>query len=311
MNPDWIIKARVTKKNAPRHWKSFRGEGDLMNIELKDEYGDAIQATFFNKHIDQFKDKIQEGSVYSFRHGSVKAANPKFSSIKHQYCISFNSHTQIIPLKDDGKIENDSYSYYNLAEITSLEQGKIIDTKGIVIEVEEMDEITMKNGMAKPIRRVIIADNSIRNGYSIQVTFWGKIAYKANYEKGEVIALKDAKVGKYNGISLNMSDECETKKLKEEVKLREWFAEIGNTRGITRLSEQNKKKFNQNEAGLKPMLISDIAERVHEDIENDTNPNYVIEGILTFILKGTNMIYMACPDDKKKLNKEYDSDEYY
>lgn len=169
----------------------------------------------------------------------------------------------------------------------------------------------MKTGMTKALRRIIIADNSKEYGLSIQITFWGEIAYKATFEKGEVIALKDAKVGKYNGISLNMSTECEVKRLKEDKNLKQWYESLENVRGIHRLSEQHKKKFGQNEAGLKPQLISDIEERVYEDIENETNPNYVIEGMLTFIAKSDNMVYMACPDDKKKLHKDPIKDEYY
>lgn len=95
MNPDWIIKARVTKKGAPRHWKNFRGEGDLMNIELKDEHGDQIQATFFNKYVDRFKDQIQEGKVYAFQNGQVKAANSRYTAIKNEYAITFGKDTVI------------------------------------------------------------------------------------------------------------------------------------------------------------------------------------------------------------------------
>lgn len=109
MNPDWIIKARVTKKGAPRHWKNFRGEGDLMNIELKDEFGDQIQATFFNKHVDKFKDKIQENKVYSFQYGQIKAANSRYTAIKNPYAITFGSNTIITPLDDDENIETDGY----------------------------------------------------------------------------------------------------------------------------------------------------------------------------------------------------------
>lgn len=207
MNSDWVIKARVTKKSAPRHWKSFRGEGDLLNIELKDEDGTLIQGTFFNKHVDQFKDKLQEGKVYAISHGSIKPSNARYSSLKHAFCISFNGYTKIVPLEDDGSIEQDGYCYTTLNEASKLDQAKIIDVKGVVVSVEDMDEITMKNGMTKPIRRVIIADNSRDKGLSMQVTFWGKISYKADFTKGEVVALKDAKVGTYNGVSLNMSDE--------------------------------------------------------------------------------------------------------
>lgn len=88
-----------------------------------------------------------------------------------------------------------------------MDNGKIIDVKGVVIHVEDMDEITMKTGRTKPIRRVLIADNSKEPGLSLQVTFWGNIAYKSNFEYGEIVAFKDAKVGTYNAVSLNMSDE--------------------------------------------------------------------------------------------------------
>ena len=112
-----------------------------------------------------------------------------------------------MPLEDDGSIEQDGYCYTTLNDASKLDQGKIVDIKGIVLSIEDMDEITMKSGITKPIRRVIIADNSREKGLSMQVTFWGKISYKADFVKGEVVALKDAKVGTYNGVSLNMSDE--------------------------------------------------------------------------------------------------------
>lgn len=207
MNPDWIIKARITKKGAPRHWKNFRGEGELMNIELKDENGDQIQGTFFNKHVGKYKDQVQENKVYSFQYGQVKTANSRYTSIKNEYCLTFNGNTRIIPLEDDDNIDADGYCYTNLNEASKLDNGKIIDVKGVVLSVEGMDEITMKNGNLKPIRRIIIGDNSRDPGLSIQATFWGKIAYKANFTEGEVIAIKDAKVGTYNAVSLNVSDE--------------------------------------------------------------------------------------------------------
>jgi ssDNA-binding replication factor A large subunit len=52
---DWKIKARVTKKHQKKAWKNSRGAGSLLNIELIDNAGTQIQATFFNdqaEHID-------------------------------------------------------------------------------------------------------------------------------------------------------------------------------------------------------------------------------------------------------------------
>jgi len=52
-----------------------------------------------------------------------------------------------------------------------------------------------------------MADNSDDYGISIQVTFWGEISRKINFGVGNVIALKNIKVGDFNGKSLNVSDE--------------------------------------------------------------------------------------------------------
>jgi len=182
--------------------------------------------------------------------------------------------------------------------------------KGAVLNVEDMDEITMKTGISKPIRRILIADSSKDPGLSIQVTFWGKIAYKANLNRGDIVAIKDAKVGTYNAVSLNVSDECEIKKLKNDKVLTPWYESLKSINDIIPLSEQNKNKFKNKEAGLQPEFIIEICDKVHEDIEELTTPNYVIEAYLTFIAKADNMVYMACPEDKKKMQKEFGSDQW-
>ena len=311
MSSNWMIKARVTKKGVPRHWKNFRGEGELLNIELVDENGDQIQGTFFNNHVDKFKDHIHENKVYAFRNGQVKQSNSRYTSIKNEYAITFGKDTVITLLEDDDKIKTDGFSYSSIDEISKMENGKIADVKGIVINAENMDEITMKNGTTKPIRRVQIADGSREPGISIQVTFWGKIAYKANFEIGDVIGLKDAKVGTYNAISLNMSDECEIKRLKNDKELHEWYNGVPNIKYIIQLSEQTKNKFQFKESGLQPELISDILKKVRDDIEEQTTPNYVIEGYLTFIARADTMVYMAWPEDKKKLQKDFGKEGWY
>ena len=71
-----------------------------------------------------------------------------------------------------------------------------------------------------------------------------------------------------------------------------------------------KNKFKNKEAGLQPEFIVEIGDKVHEDIEELTTPNYVIEAYLTFIAKADNMVYMACPEDKKKMQKEFGSDQW-
>ena len=39
MNPDWIIRARVTKKGQVKTFTNQKGTGKLLNIDLVDFYG--------------------------------------------------------------------------------------------------------------------------------------------------------------------------------------------------------------------------------------------------------------------------------
>ena len=195
-------------------------------------------------------------------------------------------------MEDDANIKADGYCYSTLKEISKMENGKIVDVKGVVIQVEDMDEITMKNGKTKPIRRILIADNSKENGFSIQVTFWGNVAYKSNYDEGDIVAFKDAKVGAYNAVSMNMSDECEMKKLRDESELQDWYEKV-DVKEITPLSEQNKNTFQAKDAGMQPELMSEVLNKVNDDLEDDNSPTYVFECYVVFIAKADNMVYMA------------------
>lgn len=47
----------------------------MLNIDLVDYYGTAIQATFFGEAVDKFEPKLKENSVYLFSKGTVKPAN--------------------------------------------------------------------------------------------------------------------------------------------------------------------------------------------------------------------------------------------
>lgn len=82
-----------------------------------------------------------------------------------------------------------------------------VDFIGVIVSIGDPDEINLKSGRQKPVRRIIMADNSDESGLSIQVTFWGEISKRLNFIKGDVIALKSIKVGEFNGKSLNVSDE--------------------------------------------------------------------------------------------------------
>lgn len=77
----------MTKKHQKKAWKNTRGAGSLLNIELIDNAGTQIQATFFNDQAELIDTFIQENKVYTFANGKVQMANQKYTSIKNDYSI--------------------------------------------------------------------------------------------------------------------------------------------------------------------------------------------------------------------------------
>ena len=98
---DWVIKARVVKKGDMRTWRNSRGEGRLFSIDLIDRDGTLIQATAFNEQADKFHAMLEPEQVYTFMNGSIKLANKKFTSIKNDYCLSFDYSTVVEKCPDD------------------------------------------------------------------------------------------------------------------------------------------------------------------------------------------------------------------
>ena len=59
-------------------------------------------------------------------------------------------------------------------------------------------------GQSKEKRNLNLADES---GNSIALTLWGKNAVQENFDVGQVIAIRGAKVSDYNGKTLNSGHE--------------------------------------------------------------------------------------------------------
>jgi len=64
--------------------------------------------------------------------------------------------------------------------------------------------VPLKSGLNKDRRTIYIADES---GVKISVTMWGSLSNLMNYEIGQVLAIKNAKVSDYGGKSLNCGDD--------------------------------------------------------------------------------------------------------
>ena len=223
---DWKIKARVTKKHSKKQWRNARGVGFLLNIELIDQQGTQIQATFFNEQADYYEACLRENQVYTFANGQVKMAIQKYTSIKNDYSIVFDKNSTIELVEDDMSIMAQGFCFISINEITEFEQMRTIDTIGCVVQISALTQINIKQtGTQKDRRNVIIADES---NYCVTVSLWGSNARNDSYSEGQVLALRGARVSDYNGRSLNSGDEhsqifvdCKCTRTKE---LQRWWS---------------------------------------------------------------------------------------
>ena len=118
---DWVIKVRIVAKGEIRTWSNDRGTGKLLNFDLSDRDGTLIQATCFNETATLLNDQLKLGKIYTFLNGQVKMANKRFTSIKHDYCLTFDNATVFQQCSsDDPRIRTDGFSFTQLAQLEDL-----------------------------------------------------------------------------------------------------------------------------------------------------------------------------------------------
>lgn len=84
--------------------------------------------------------------MYLFSNGYVKMANKKFTSVRNDYCITFEQRSLIEPVSDDGAISRHSFDFMPINQLKEVFQKKTLDVVGIVINVEEKETIKLKSG---------------------------------------------------------------------------------------------------------------------------------------------------------------------
>jgi replication factor A1 len=158
---------------------------------------------FFNEAALHFDSQVVENKVYLFSGGKVTMANKKFSSIPNDFTIWFNKTSKIEPVADDGQIQRVSLQVNSISSLESAQQAKLVDVIGVVVEAGQKDSIKLKDGSVKDKRNIQIMDASHSK---VVVSFWGEEACEqVKVVRGDIIAIKGAKVSEYGGKSLNCS----------------------------------------------------------------------------------------------------------
>ena len=198
----WVIKARVTQKSDMKHWDKGTSKGSLFSIELLDEYGGQIRATFFNDVAKKYYDAIKERSVYFFSGGKLKDANRKFTTIPHPYEITFDRDT-VIQNARDSEIPTDTFNCTRLCDMTNVEDNMILDVAGVVQNIGETKEFTTKNNRKTKRCNISLIDDSSSPFCTVDLTIWGDMCDTHDMQQGDVVILKSVRKSNYGGVSLN------------------------------------------------------------------------------------------------------------
>eukprot|EP01060_Flectonema_neradi_P039117 TRINITY_DN8491_c0_g1_i2.p1 TRINITY_DN8491_c0_g1~~TRINITY_DN8491_c0_g1_i2.p1 ORF type:complete len:458 (+),score=83.08 TRINITY_DN8491_c0_g1_i2:77-1450(+) len=215
---DWFIKARVTDKSGIREYHNARGPGRLGSVTLVDQQQGAIRATFFNEGVSAYFEGLQPGEVYYFGHGRVKTAQKKWTSLPHDYEISFDQTASVNPVSwNDTKAAeiptSAASNFTTLKDVSEREPGSVIDLVAIIRDCGICQTMSKKAGGSIDKRTIQICDNT--TDQSFDLTLWETQASSFNGTVGSSIVTKNARIGKFrdaiqltSGNTIEMNAAC-------------------------------------------------------------------------------------------------------
>ena len=202
---DFIILVRVIKKSEIKifaHSASEQLYNKLFYFVGLDKDGDEIQISCFNKVAERLYLSIIENEVYEIKGGYVKLNDKKFIPARSQYKIVLNENSVVKHVPDVGVIKNGHINIIPINELGSLTLYSMVDVCGIVLDVGDKTKKNTKNG-SQYMKKVIIGDTSQSK---IELSLWRHHA-SVELKKGDIILLKQVKIGDFNGRNLSTFDE--------------------------------------------------------------------------------------------------------
>ncbi|KAG0440048.1 Replication protein A 70 kDa DNA-binding subunit [Dictyocoela muelleri] len=275
----WTIQGTLTSKGDIRYYTNQKGDGKLFHAEITDHSG-SIRIVGFGEVVDIFYNLLEVGKVYSVSKGNIRLGNKKFLNTTSEYEITLDKNSEIKLVADVGVGEL-SYNFQKIEEIKTPQA--LIDVICVVKEAYPPNSVLVRTTQKEILKRdLIVCDKTS----TIRLTVWGP-QVELDYEDNPVIAIKNVRVGEYNGFTLSTISSSQIQinpERKEAFELKGWFLEHGNEIKMPKREEV-------------PKSIGDVNENA---LEYST-----VRAILLFI-KDENLWYDACPEtncNKKVFNE--------
>ena len=285
--------------------KSTKKDCTLQSYIFIDTKGDEIQATAFNKAVENFSKIIQEGGIYEIRKCNIQLAERAYNATKCDYKLGFNESTQVIPAPDNGKFSGVKFSVIPLEQIVDFPIGKIIDVFGFVLDDKGFQEITTKNEKILKMQKLLIGDDTLSR---IELTLWEPFGSPDNnYSLGDLIAVKNCRVKEFNGRKqLSTTDSTEVKKSldpESDSRLRKFYDEHQNENDYKDVQgEMISSGVIKSPAEL--VFIKDIQNTYEIEMDNKDRPVFEINATVTRLNHSERNYYTGCAKCHKKMETD-------
>ena len=304
-NARLYLKCKV--KNPIKNFvaKSTKKDCTLQSYIFIDTKGDEIQATAFNKAVENFSKIIQEGGIYEIRKCNIQLAERAYNATKCDYKLGFNESTQVIPAPDNGKFSGVKFSVIPLEQIVDFPIGKIIDVFGFVLDDKGFQEITTKNEKILKMQKLLIGDDTLSR---IELTLWEPFGSPDNnYSLGDLIAVKNCRVKEFNGRKqLSTTDSTEIKKSldpESDSRLRKFYDEHMNENDYKDVQgEMISSGVIKSPAEL--VFIKDIQNTYEIEMDNKDRPVFEINATVTRLNHSERNYYTGCAKCHKKMETD-------
>ena len=304
-NARLYLKCKV--KNPIKNFvaKSTKKDCTLQSYIFIDTKGDEIQATAFNKAVENFSKIIEEGGIYEIRKCNIQLAERAFNATKCDYKSGFNESTQVIPAPDNGKFSGVKFSIIPLEQIVDFPIGKIIDVFGFVLDDKGFQEITTKNEKILKMQKLLIGDDTLSR---IELTLWEPFGSPDNnYSLGDLIAVKNCRVKEFNGRKqLSTTDSTEIKRSldpESDSRLRKFYDEHQNENDYKDVQgEMISSGVLKSPAEL--VFIKDIQNTYEIEMDNKDRPVFEINATVTRLNHSERNYYTGCAKCHKKMETD-------
>ncbi|CAG8670974.1 6693_t:CDS:2, partial [Cetraspora pellucida] len=240
--------------------------------------------------------------TYLISKAKVNVAKKNFSAVKNDYEIYLESGSIIEEVANRNPTDLIKFDFVRIENISQYEKDSTLDVVGMVINVDDIQQITTRTTQKNINKRdITIADQS---EYQIILTLWGQTAEKYGPSiLNTVIACKNVRVGDFAGRNLSVFNGTSflvDVDIKEPKELRDWYTSRDEGRPFASLSSSGSVAIDKNEPK------KTLAQAKNEKLGHNERTDYFSTKATILFIKKEGVSYPACPTCKKKVLEDGD-----